>query len=810
MKLPVFLLSFNPMTVYKNSCFPSIYPYMKTIVIHGHFYQPPRENPWSGLIGDQPSAAPYNNWNQRILEECYEANGWSPVLNPKGQTCCIINNYEYLSFNFGPTLLSWIRENAELTYEKIREGDKKSQATNRGHGNAIAQVYNHIIMPLAQKKDRLTQIEWGIRDFQFHFNRDPEGMWLSETAIHPDTAEELVKSGIKYTILSPWQAKSFRMADGSEIEANNKPELWQHPWTLPCPSGDLTVFFYHPGLSSDISFQHLLRDANNFFDRIKEELSSGSGQLPVATDGEIYGHHEKLGNMGLSAFISKVASDKSLEMGNFGSLMETAPSAGIVNLLEGEEKKGTSWSCSHGVSRWYKNCGCHTGGEPGWNQEWRTPLREGFKKLSEITDNIYLKGMSRLSGIDPWEIRNHYIEVLLDPSESEAFYSEFGPKKASLSDKNLFFRLLEGQKNKMFMFTSCGWFFSDIAGIEPMQNMMYAARVIELYSPFFSFSPETILLDYLADAESNEPAKGNGAVLYTGRKFEQKKERHKLAAWMIINRYYDLKAINSQTGYYRTEEYRMEKTSDHMFTGEITLKNCYTQARERFFFEIQAENRLFSRLTLDEGGKSFILKPEDLPLTLKKNLLKTLSITRSTTSQAISDQFGDTVDQLTEMMLLGMPDSSSLKDSLNALLYYTLREITYMMELNIEGAWSSYGQIILTAKEKNIPLPVDLMFWLQDILDRKIAIWRQSAYHSEEDWDLAYKGLKILLSTSGNSSERPITHTQTGMICDFLFYSPEGGEILADTKKNLVKELLEDLNLSEDFHHPECACQTGL
>ncbi len=758
------------------------------------------------MIEDQPSAAPYSNWNLRIQEECYESNGWSPVLNSRGKTCCIFNNYEYLSFNFGPTLLSWIREKAPLTYEKILLGNSKSRLRNNGHGNAMAQVYNHIIMPLATEKDRLTQIDWGIKDFQFHYGHAPEGMWLAETAIHPETAEELVRSGIKYTVLSPWQAKSIFLDEKTEKPVENSPELWQKPWKLSCPSGDLTIFFYHPGLSSDISFQHLLRDANNFYSRVKHELDGDWTQLPVATDGEIYGHHEKLGNMGLSAFISKVENDDSVKMGNFGALMEENTPENYVILRDGEDSKGTSWSCFHGVSRWYKDCGCHTGSQPGWNQKWRTPLRNGFNRLSGEIDRIYQNGMQRLTRKSPWEIRNKYIQVLLEPEKAEAFYEEYGSGKKSQSDKNLFFRLLEGQKYKLFMFTSCGWFFSDISGLEPVQNMMYAARVIDLYSPFFTSSPENLLLEHLSEADSNEPAKGNGAVLYTSRKFELIKERYKLAAWMILNRYYDLTEINGRTGFYSTEKFLIEKIDAHIYTGEITLKNCYTQTEENFYFEIEAERKLFSRLTLIQGEKSQILTPEDLPLTLKKNLMKALSVARSTTSKAISDKFSETVSQLNEMMQLGMPESSSLKDSLNALLFYTLREITYMMEMDIEGAWENYGNIIKTAVDRGISLPGDLTFWLQEILDKKIMEWREKSLHSRKEWTLAYKGLKLLLETSRMMPQKPITFTQTGMICDVLFYTEEGQKILDAKGEELIGHLFPDLNLASDFHAPCSSC----
>ncbi|OQY34567.1 MAG: hypothetical protein B6241_04665 [Spirochaetaceae bacterium 4572_59] len=778
---------------------------MKTVIIHGHFYQPPRENPWSGIIEDQPTAYPYDNWNQKIQEECYQSNCWSPVLNGEGQVVCQFNNYDYISFNFGPTLLSWIKEYASASYEKIRKADRNSIYLNKGHGNAMAQVYNHIIMPLANEKDRITQIEWGIKDFQHHFERDPEGMWLAETAIHPETAEELVKAGIKYTVLSPWQADLITKNGSDTIKAENRKELWQHPWIIPCPSGDLTVFFYHPGLSSDISFQHLLRDANLFYSRVNQELDDpGTTLLSIATDGEIYGHHEKWGNMGLSAFISKVLADDSLCISNFAARMDMENPAGTVGLQKGEDEKGSSWSCSHGVSRWYKDCGCNTGGKEEWDQAWRTPLRDGLNSLSNETDRIYEKEMARLTGRDPWEVRNKYIEVLLNPSKANQFYKENGPGKKSLSDRNLFFSLLEGQKNKMFMFTSCGWFFSDIAGIEARQNLMYAARTIDLYSLFFSISQETTLLDYLSDAESNDITKGNAAVLYTSQKFVSKKQEFKLIASIILSHFYDLEDLGDRQGFFKTISYKSERTGEVLHAGEIIICNFLTRSRKSYRFEILADRRLFTRMTVICENKSCILYPEEMPLSFRISLMKHLSISRNTSSQSISDRFYDMVSQLNEMMCLGMPNDNSLKESLDALLYFTLREITYLMGQEIEGSWMNFQEIVKTAAKWEISLPKDLTLWLRDILEKGINRWSKKDLHNRAEWERAYKKLKVILNPSWHIPGIPLTHTQTGRICDVLLHSEEGVRILNSRRDDIRDNFFQILNLAADFHPHSC------
>ncbi|MGM0607026.1 MAG: DUF3536 domain-containing protein [Candidatus Muiribacteriota bacterium] len=457
---------------------------MKNLIIHGHFYQPPRENPWLQQIESQQGAEPYHDFNEKIAAECYSPNAYSKYLDGYGRILDIKNNYENLSFNFGPTLLSWIEKKLPMTYNKIIEGDKISCENNNGHGNAIAQVYNHIILPLARERDIYTQIKWGIKDFEYHFNRKPEGMWLSETAINIDTVHALIDCGIKFTVLSPFQAE--------KIKKLNSDKKWQDVSSGSISPGRayrifeydkngkklknryLDVFFYDRVLSPAISFEHLLTDAGIFKHRIEEAAAGLEEKNPlvnIATDGETFGHHEPFANMCVTAVIKELK-NTDINLTNYGNFLELNPPKEEVILKKGDY--GTAWSCSHGVARWYKNCGCTTDSPEDWNQKWRTPLRDAFNYLQEELNKIYISYLKDVE--NPWEFRDKYVEVLCGSSSKE----EFLKKVPSAVNKNKILILMEIQKYSMFMFTSCGWFFGDISRIEPVHNMKYAIRALDL------------------------------------------------------------------------------------------------------------------------------------------------------------------------------------------------------------------------------------------------------------------------------------------------------------------------------------------
>ncbi len=357
------------------------------ICIHGHFYQPPRENPWLETVETQDSAAPYHDWNERVCAECYATNGAARTVNNKNQIIRIVNNYSRMSFNFGPTLLSWLKENAPRTYRMILDGERRSRKHFDGHSSAMAQVYNHVIMPLANQRDKITQIRWGIADYESHYGAAPEGMWLAETAVDTDSLELLAQHGIKFTVLAPSQCKRIRPlpADATAPEpawttplANSVDTT--RPYLMRFDSGvSIAIFFYDGPTSRAIAFEGLLNSGENFAARLKAGFKdSAQPQLEsVATDGESYGHHHRHGEMALAYAVRLLEQDKTVKLTNYASFLEQFPPEWECEVID-----DTSWSCAHGVERWRSNCGCN-GGKPGWNQQWRTPLRQALDDLRD-------------------------------------------------------------------------------------------------------------------------------------------------------------------------------------------------------------------------------------------------------------------------------------------------------------------------------------------------------------------------------------------------------------------------------------------
>jgi len=486
-----------------------------TLILHGHFYQPPRDMPNTGLIPKQPSAFPHGDWNERITRECYAANAFSRYLTYDGRVISIVNNYEYLSFNFGPTLLHWLQSEDPKTYARIIEADRISAERNHGHGNAIAQSFNHTILPLDTPEDALTQIMWGLEDFSHHFGRAAEGIWLPEAAVNTHIVDILIDLGIKFIVLSPWQAERIEKSPGTWYDLKDEHAPYQEPYRIEGTSGSLAAFFYHPGLASGISFDHYLRDADLLFERLQEvQRSDAPALLHSATDGEIFGHHEPYGDMCLAALMHKIRDDEAFTVSNYGAYLAEHPPTLRAQLRSGEGNKGSSWSCFHGVSRWYKDCGCSTGGKEGWNQQWRTPLRNAFRALSNELVRIYTRELGRLlPGSDPKNILQEYAQVVSGRSTPIDFAQRLLGARASAHTISTLLRLLEGQRFRMYTFTSCGWFFADISGLEPIQNMRYAIQAVNLYQQFSDKDLMYLLLQSLKGAKSNISGIGTGAEI---------------------------------------------------------------------------------------------------------------------------------------------------------------------------------------------------------------------------------------------------------------------------------------------------------
>ena len=487
---------------------------MNYLCIHCHFYQPPRENPWLEQIELQDSAYPYHDWNERISAECYGPNLAARILDEQQYITRIVNNYTKISFNFGPTLLSWAAEHAPEMYTGILNADKQSQKIFSGHGSAIAQAYNHMIMPLANSRDKLTQIRWGIEDFRSRFGRLPEGLWLPETAVDIESLDLMAQCGIAYTILAPRQAKAIRpIAEPGWQDVSSSQIDPSRAYQFTGPSGKtLALFFYDGPISQGVAFEKLLNNGEAFAKRLTGSFSSSRTwpqMMHIATDGETYGHHHRHGEMALAYALDCVESKKLAKITNYGEFLHAHPPTHEAQIFE-----NTSWSCIHGVERWRGNCGCNAG-RHGWSQEWRRPLREA---LDWLRDWITPRFESMAEGLlkDPWAARDGYISVVLQrtPDSRDQFGKEFFARDLSMDEQVTVWKLMELQRNAMLMYTSCGWFFDELSGIETVQVIQYAGRVVQLAEQLFKEPLEDQFLERVAAAKSNLPEYGDGSTIY--------------------------------------------------------------------------------------------------------------------------------------------------------------------------------------------------------------------------------------------------------------------------------------------------------
>ena len=491
------------------------------ICIHGHFYQPPRENPWLETVETQDSAAPYHDWNERICAECYATNGAARIQNNRNQITRIVNNYARISFNFGPTLLSWLKENAPRTYRMILDGEHRSRKSYGGHSSAMAQVYNHIIMPLANTRDRVTQIRWGIADYRRHYGAPPEGMWLAETAADSESLELMARHGVKFTLLSPSQCARVRplrdgepQEDAAWTDTPGSSVETTHPYRVRFQSGlSIAVFFYNGAASRAIAFEGLLDSGENFAARLKAGFSDNpQAQLVhVATDGESYGHHHKHGEMALAYALRMLERDRAVKLTNYGKFLDQFPPEYEAQIVE-----DSSWSCAHGVERWRSNCGCN-GGRP-FNQLWRAPLRQALDELRDSIASLTEQEGKTLFK-DVWAARNAYIDVLLDRGADrvDRFFLSHATHPLSEDERVRALELMEMQRHAQLMYTSCGWFFDDIGGIETVQIIAYAARVLQLAKQVFGQPADALepaFLRRMAEAKSNEARFGDCAQIY--------------------------------------------------------------------------------------------------------------------------------------------------------------------------------------------------------------------------------------------------------------------------------------------------------
>ena len=561
---------------------------MRYVCVHGHFYQPPRENPSLEAIELQDSAYPYHDWNERITEECYAPNAVSRLLDSQQRIMKLTNNYSTMSFNFGPTLLSWLQANSPSVYQAILEADRISRQTFSGHGSALAQAYNHVIMPLANYRDKVTQVRWGIKDFEHRFGRRPKGMWLPETAVDTETLGVLAAHGIKFTILAPRQARRVRQRGArswKDVSGGRIDPSRAYLCRLPSRQS-INLFFYDGPISQAVAFEGVLNDGGRFAERLLSGFSaerSWPQLVHIATDGESYGHHHRHGEMALTYALHHIQSNELAELTNYAQYLQRHPPDHFVEVFD-----NTSWSCVHGVERWRSNCGCNSGGHGEWNQEWRAPLRAALDWLRDTVAGRYVEKAASLLK-DPWEARDQYIEVILDrsPKNVDRFFSEHASRPLDDREKITALKLLELQRHALLMYTSCGWFFDEISGIETVQVIHYAGRVVQLAQELFGGPIESDLLERLKSAKSNIPEHGDGAQIYEKWVRPANVDMTKLAAHYAISSVF-------------------EPYSDH------TQVYCYDVHREDYSTNTEGKMRLAvgrarftSKITRDSANFSF-------------------------------------------------------------------------------------------------------------------------------------------------------------------------------------------------------------
>ena len=560
---------------------------MKYLCIHGHFYQPPRENAWLEEIEIQDSASPYHDWNSRICAECYSPNTLARVLDGNKDLIDLTNNYARISFNFGPTLLSWMEKHEPQVYQAILDADRQSRTRFGGHGGAIAQVYNHMILPLANAHDKVTQVKWGIADFKKRFGRQPEAIWLAETACNTETLRVLADEGMKFVILAPGQCKRVRKIGEEkwqEVGAGVDPK---RAYRCNLPGGkSIALFFYDGPISQGIAFSDTLSSGEKFASRLLGTYNAGDEAqlMHIATDGETYGHHQKFAEMALAYCLKKVEETSDVELTVYGEFLDKYPPK-----YEAEIVENSSWSCFHGVERWRANCGCNSGMKPGWHQKWRGPLRAALDfardEMIKTFENIgsqYFK--------NPWDARNDYIDLVLDRSldAQHRFFLKHATEKA-WNDRPTALMLLEMQRHAMLMYTSCGWFFDEVSGIETVQIMQYAARAMELNRVISGVDLEPAFIEKLAEAPSNIKELKNGAVVYERYVKPQAMPIEKIALEHVVSMLSD-DTVNPQKAYEcDVLSYAPQKLAAPGFRlcyGDITLKSRTTLLERKMLFAV--------------------------------------------------------------------------------------------------------------------------------------------------------------------------------------------------------------------------------
>ena len=544
----------------------------RPLIVHGHFYQPPRDDPWTGEIDREPSAAPYHDWNERVTAECYRPNGWARILDEAGRIVAIVDNYEHLSFNVGPTLLSWLEANAPEVYHRILTADAH-------RGRAIAQAYGHAILPICNDRDLRTQVRWGQADFRHRFGREPEGMWLPETAVDDRVLTVLAEEGVRFTILAPGQISAVRPGPDHGWQAVDPASLdtrrayrWRHP-SQPELGVDLVV--YDGDISHDVAFGGF--PSQVVLDRIVQQGDSEGGLVAVACDGETFGHHHHFAERGVAYAMAVEAGRRAVATPLLAEWLDGHPAEWEAQV------RLSAWSCAHGVGRWMEDCGCHTGGEPGWNQAWRRPLRNALDLLRDNANEVFERRAAKVLR-DPWVARDAYVDVLLGATTIDAFLTAHAIVGADAVEA---LTLLECQRHAMLMYTSCGWFFNDLAGIETLQILRYAARCLDLLEELGEPAPTEAFLDVLAQASSNSPEEGDGRDLWERHVAPARADAGRVAGHIALVELLDGDGALTELGGYdvdRQLQEMVDRGGVATSSGRVVLTHRRTRRRSEWVY----------------------------------------------------------------------------------------------------------------------------------------------------------------------------------------------------------------------------------
>jgi alpha-amylase/alpha-mannosidase (GH57 family) len=683
----------------------------RAIVIHGHFYQPPRENPWLEAVEVQDSAAPFHDWNERVTAECYAPNTAARRVDDQNHVLDIGNNFEKISFNIGPTLFAWLERHRPDVYTKIIEADRASVEA-RGHGNACGQVFNHMIMPLATRRDKVTQVRWGIEDFRARFGREPEGLWLPETAVDNESLEVLAEAGVKFTILAPYQALRVRPLDtaawedvGDGIDPS-RAYRWQGPRGL-----TLAVFFYDGHISRAIAFERLLERAENLVAWLNAAFSdtrTWPQLVHCATDGETYGHHSRFGEMALAAAVQQIEAEGAATLTNYAAFLAANPPTHEVEIRE-----QTSWSCAHGIERWRSDCGCRTRGD--WHQRWRAPLREALDWLRDQIDPFFeARASAHLK--DPWAARDDYAAVLLDksPERLEAFFATHARGQLDPAARVEARRLLELERNRLLMYTSCGWFFDEISAIEPVQILRYAAMALQYMNDLGGGRLEDEFVRRLAAAPSNVPEMRDGAEVYRRLIRPTAVNLSRVVTHYAITGLFDEYPADA-----RIYAYRVERLDEARETADGTT---LAVAHVRVSSETTGETREMMSALAHFGGHDFScgVRTWDDQATydaLKSDLL----------ARCARQSVADLVRGLDEYFPGGLSSLSHLfLDERRRVLANVIRATLERHEETYREIWEENRKLVHYLRDVDAPIPEALAIIARHVLEQQVSVELQS------------------------------------------------------------------------------------